>query len=71
MKEIGQELFSAKFFSGNLTDIAFSAALKRAAVCGDHTIKVLEVNSWKVTSFIFDHFNHSEIHFRLLQIRLP
>ena len=48
MKEIGQELYSAKSFNGPLTDIAFSPALKRAAICGDLTVKVVEVNSWKV-----------------------
>lgn len=48
MKEIGQELFSSQFFSGALTDICFSPILKKTAICGDNTIKVLNVNNWKV-----------------------
>ena len=48
MKEIGQELFSSKFFNSQLTDICFSSVLKRTAICGDNIIKVLEVGSWKV-----------------------
>lgn len=47
MKEIGQELFSSKLFNSALTDICFSAALKKTAVCGDNTIKVVDVGNWK------------------------
>eukprot|EP01116_Phalansterium_solitarium_P013666 TRINITY_DN3106_c0_g1_i10.p2 TRINITY_DN3106_c0_g1~~TRINITY_DN3106_c0_g1_i10.p2 ORF type:complete len:1339 (+),score=616.68 TRINITY_DN3106_c0_g1_i10:197-4213(+) len=53
MKEIGQELFSSKLFNSALTDICFSAALKKTAVCGDNTIKVVDVGNWKSVTDTF------------------
>eukprot|EP00727_Mastigamoeba_balamuthi_P013091 m51a1_g8404 putative wd repeat-containing protein 19 isoform x1 (1404) ;mRNA; r:243939-249400 len=47
MEEIGQELFSGKFFEGSVMDIVHNTTLKRAAVCGDSTVKILESKNWK------------------------
>ena len=58
MKEIGQELFSSKFFNV-LKDITFSPSLQKAAVCGDNSIKVLEAGNWKniLETFVIDNLN--------------
>jgi WD repeat-containing protein 19 len=52
MKEIGQELFSSKFYS-SLKDISYSSGLQKAAICGDNSIKVLEAGNWKVPTVLF------------------
>lgn len=51
MKEIGQELFSFKYFHGPLRDISFSAILQKVALCGDNMIKIVDVGNWKVFFF--------------------
>ena len=51
MKEIGQELFSSQFFTSQLSDICFSPTLQKTAVCGDNSVKVINVTGhWKQPS---------------------
>ena len=56
MKEIGQELFSFKFFN-SLKDISYSSTLQKAAICGDNSIKVIEAGNWKVRLLKNKHIN--------------
>ncbi|XP_005092773.1 WD repeat-containing protein 19 [Aplysia californica] len=47
MKEIGQELFQARNHKNNLTSIAISTALGKAASCGDNCIKIHDLTDLK------------------------
>ncbi|KAL3878608.1 hypothetical protein ACJMK2_030942 [Sinanodonta woodiana] len=47
MKEIGQELFQARNHKDNLTDIAVSGSLNKAASCGDNCIKIHDLSDLK------------------------
>ena len=47
MAEIGEELFSGRFHQKSLYDIAYSPALKYAAVAGDFGIKLIEMTQFK------------------------
>jgi WD repeat-containing protein 19 len=47
MNEIGQELFQSRNHKDNLTDIAISPALSKAATCGDGSVKVMELSDLK------------------------
>lgn len=50
MKEIGQELFQVKNHKDNLSGIAISTSLGKAASCGENTIKIHELHDLKDTS---------------------
>jgi WD40 repeat protein len=45
--ELGEELFVAKMHKGGLEDVAFCPALQRAATCGERTVRVIDVLTWK------------------------
>lgn len=47
MKEIGQELFQARNHKDNLTCIAISTSLNKAASCGDNCIKIHDLSDLK------------------------
>ncbi|XP_074649650.1 WD repeat-containing protein 19-like isoform X1 [Tubulanus polymorphus] len=47
MKEIGQELFQARNHKDNLTGIAISLSLNKAASCGDNCIKIHDLSEMK------------------------
>lgn len=47
---MGQELFSNKFFTGPVTDLDSSSTLQRIAICGDNTVKILDIGHWKVVN---------------------
>eukprot|EP00002_Diphylleia_rotans_P001793 TRINITY_DN11025_c0_g1_i1.p1 TRINITY_DN11025_c0_g1~~TRINITY_DN11025_c0_g1_i1.p1 ORF type:complete len:1293 (+),score=269.64 TRINITY_DN11025_c0_g1_i1:166-4044(+) len=47
MKEIGQELFSYQFHKESLQDIAVCSALRKAATCGDKSVKIIDLSDWK------------------------
>ncbi|GFR90645.1 WD repeat-containing protein 19-like [Elysia marginata] len=47
MKEIGQECFQARNHKNNLTSIAISSALGKAASCGDNSIKIHDLSDLK------------------------
>ncbi|XP_033742140.1 WD repeat-containing protein 19-like isoform X1 [Pecten maximus] len=47
MKEIGQELFQARNHKDNLTCIAISNSLNKAASCGDNCIKIHDLSDLK------------------------
>lgn len=53
MSEIGHELFSVKMFSVSVSDIVFSEPLRRAAVCGEENIKILDTKNWRVRFYYF------------------
>jgi WD repeat-containing protein 19 len=50
--ELGDEIFTAKLFRTKLSDLSFSPALQRAAVCGDYSIKIVEkhADGWQVAT---------------------
>ena len=45
--ELGDELFGAKMHKGGLEDVAYCPALQRAATCGERTVRVIDVLTWK------------------------
>ncbi|XP_059172519.1 WD repeat-containing protein 19-like [Physella acuta] len=47
LKEIGQECFQARNHKNNLTSIAISTALGKAASCGDNCIKIHDLSDLK------------------------
>ncbi|XP_071786835.1 WD repeat-containing protein 19-like isoform X1 [Asterias amurensis] len=47
LKEIGQELFQARNHKDNLTSIAISLSLNKAASCGDNCIKIHDLSDLK------------------------
>ncbi|KAL1023991.1 hypothetical protein UPYG_G00049980 [Umbra pygmaea] len=47
IREIGQELFQAHNHKDNLTSVAISSALNKAASCGDNSIKIHDLSELK------------------------
>ena len=45
--ELGEELFGAKMHKGGLEDVAYCPTLQRAATCGERTVRVIDVLTWK------------------------
>ena len=54
MREIGQELFQVKNHRENLSSIAISKNIGKAASCGDNTVKVHELHDLKDTSNVIN-----------------
>ncbi|XP_013417652.1 WD repeat-containing protein 19 [Lingula anatina] len=54
MKEIGQELFQARNHKDNLTSIAITLSLNKAASCGDNIVKIHELSDLKETYAILN-----------------
>ena len=66
MKEIGEELFSWRFFEEKLLDICFCPSLDRAAAVGDDSLKIIEHtdNVWrqvKSESVRFDRHREGQV----------
>ena len=46
-KDAGHELFTQQMFRGGVQDVQVCEPMRRAAVCGDHTVKFVDCVSWK------------------------
>ncbi|CAK4086504.1 unnamed protein product [Aphanomyces euteiches] len=46
MDEIGEEMFSGRFFSERLYAVAYSSILNRMAVSGESGIKVVDMSTY-------------------------
>jgi len=45
--EIGREQFSQKFHQDTLKGVALSPSVQKVATCGDHCIKLIDMEGWK------------------------